>query len=146
MRSNPSLRSFPSVASETVPMFVLTDDGYVSSQRRSSSNFRASFFQAIGGVMSLALCPTYSVSSSLTLQTFRGASKGCPPVDLLRHFPSLRHDQCSTPTGVFKGGCRPSTHSSLGFPFHFSPFVASSLNLWGWWHVWSPLETIQRRA
>ena len=28
-------------------------------------------------------------------------------------------------------------HSSLGFSFHSSLFVASSLDLWGWWHVWS---------
>jgi len=27
--------------------------------------------------------------------------------------------------------------SGLSFPHHFSIFVASSLNLWGWWHEWS---------
>ena len=43
----------------------------------------------------------------------------------------------STPTGDFEGGSCPSTHSTLGFPFHFSLFVASSLNIWGGWHVWS---------
>ena len=80
-----------------------------------------------------------SVSSSSTLQVFRGASHLwellCPPVYLLSHFLSLRHVQGSTSTGIFKGGCRPLTHSSLGFPFHFSFFVAKLclLNLWRWW-------------
>ena len=36
-------------------------------------------------------------------------------------------------TGVFKGGCRPLTYVSLGFPFHFSLFITSSLNLQGGW-------------
>ena len=61
----------------------------------------------------------------------------CQPVYFCGHFPSPWHVHGSTPTGVFKGECQPLTHSSLGFPFHFSFFVASSLNLWGWWHVWS---------
>ena len=64
-----------------------------------------------------------SVSSSSTCQIFRDASQLlwllCPPVCLLGHFPSLRHVQGSTPTGVFEGGCRPLTHSSLGFLFQF---------------------------
>ena len=42
-----------------------------------------------------------------------------------------------TTTGVFEGGCWPWTHSVLGFPFHVSLFVVSSLNLWGWWYMWS---------
>ena len=65
----------------------------------------------------------------------------CPPVYLLSHFPSLWHVQGSTPTGVFKDGFWPSTHSSQGFPFHFLLFAASSLNLWGWWHVWSDCKS-----
>ena len=81
----------------------------------------------------LGFVPAGSVSSSSTLQIFREASYlwwlPCPLVYLLGHFPSLRHVQGSTPTGVFEDGCRPLTHSSLGFPFHFSLFVASSLNL-----------------
>ena len=53
MRSIPSLRSFPNVAFETVPMFV-----WPSFQGRSSSasSFHASLLRAIGGMMSLALC------------------------------------------------------------------------------------------
>ena len=84
--------------------------------------------------------PAGSVSSFSTLQFFQEASHFwgllCPPVYLLDRFPSLRHVQGSTPTEVFEGGCRPSTHASLDFPFHVLYFVASSLNLWGWWHVW----------
>ena len=51
------------------------------------------------------------------------------PVYLPGHFLSLWHVQGSTSTGVFDGGCRTLTHASLGFAFHFSLFVASSLNL-----------------
>ena len=89
----------------------------------------------------LGLLPAGGVSSFSTLQIFREASHLwgllCPPIVLLSRFPSLRHFQGSTPTGVFEGGCGPLIHSSLGFPFYFSLFVASSLNLLGWWHVWS---------
>ena len=42
----------------------------------------------------------------------------CLPVYLTGHFPSLWHVQGSTSTGVFKGGCWPLTHSSLGLLFH----------------------------
>ena len=83
--------------------------------------------------------PSGNISSSSTLQIFREASHLwgllCPSVYLIDRFPPLWHVQGSTPTEVFKGGCRPLTHSSLGFPFHFSLFVASSLNLWRWWRV-----------
>ena len=103
----------------------LTDDGpFASFQGRlsSASSFNASFLQAIDGVMALASCPQV-VSSSSTFQTFGEASHLwgllCPPVYLLDHFPSLRHVQLSTSTGVFESGCRPLTQSSLGFPFHF---------------------------
>ena len=102
----------------------LLDDGSLSSfQGKSScvSPLNISLLQAIKGMMSLALCPQVVYKSLV-----RAA---LPPVYLLGHFPSLRHVQGSTPTGVFEGGCQPLTHFSLGFPFHFSLFVASSLNL-----------------
>ena len=139
----------PSRLSQTFPQCCLwngsnvrlIEDGPLSSfQGRSSgaSSFNASLLQAISGMMFLAL-PAGSVSSFSTLQIFREASHLwgllCPPVVLLGRFPSLLHIQDSTPPGVFEGGCRPSTHSSLGFSFHFSLLVASALNLWGWWHV-----------
>ena len=66
MRSTPSLRSFPNVAFETVPMFVcFSNDGPLSSfegRSSSASSFHASLLQAIDGVMSLASCPAGSVS------------------------------------------------------------------------------------
>ena len=49
-------------------------------------------------------------------------------------------------TGVFEGGCWPLTHSSLGFPFHFSLFVAISLNLRWWWHVWSDFHFLKQSS
>ena len=57
----------------------------------------------------------------------------CLLVYLLIHFPSLLvlHVQGSTST-VFRDGCQTLKHASLCFAFHRSPFVASSLNLWGW--------------
>ena len=61
----------------------------------------------------------------------------CPPVYLLCHFLWHRHVQDSSPTGCFEGGCRTLTHASLVFPFHFSLFVAGSLDMWERWHVWS---------
>ena len=92
-------------------------------------------------------CPWLCVSSSSTLRIFWGGHLWwslCLPVCLLNHFPWLRHVLGSTPTGVFEGGCWPLMHSSLGFPFHF--FVASSLNLWGWWHVWSDCHLLRQSS
>ena len=60
MRSTPSLGSFLNVAFENSPNVGLIDDGlFSSSQGRSlsASSSYASLFQAIYGVMSLALCP-----------------------------------------------------------------------------------------
>ena len=116
----PSLRSFPNVAFETVPMF---------SQRLSLSGNR--WCDVLGFV------PAGSASSFSTLQIFREASRLwgllSPPVYMLGHLPnSLRRVLGSTPTGVLEGGCWPLTHSSLTFPFRVSLFVASSLNCC--WH------------
>ena len=36
------------------------------------------------------------------------------------------------------------THAILGFPFFFSLFVASSLNLWGWWLMWSDCHLLRQ--
>ena len=46
------------------------------------------------------------------------------------------HVQDRTSTKVFDGECWTLSYGTLGFQFCFSPFfVASSLNLWEWWHV-----------
>ena len=98
--------------------------------------------QVIDGVTSLTLCPQVVSQAPEHFSSFEKKKKGhlwgllCSPVYLLGHFPSLRYVQGSTRIAVFEGGCRPSTYSCLGFPFHFSLFVASSFNMWGWWHVW----------
>ena len=60
MRSTPSLRSFPNVAFQTVPVFVWLTMALVSSfegRSSSASSFHASLLQAIDGVLSLALWP-----------------------------------------------------------------------------------------
>ena len=75
MRSIPSLRSFPSVTFETVPMFVwLTMASLSSFQGRSSSasSVHASLLQAIDGVLSLVLWP--QVVSQVS-QHFRSSEK-----------------------------------------------------------------------
>lgn len=69
-------------------------------------------------------------------------------VCLLSHYPWLWLLQGSIPTGAFDSGCWTSTHASLCFPLHLSTVLASSLNLWGWRHLWcdSSLEAVHRRA
>ena len=71
-------------------------------------------------VMSLALCAQVMSQAS---QHFRSSEMqaicdGCFYCRLFGHFPSLQHVQGST-TGLLEGVCRPLTHSSLGFLFHF---------------------------
>ena len=59
MRSTTSLRSFPNVALETVPMFVwltMACLSFFQGRSSSASCFHAFLLQAIDGVMSLALC------------------------------------------------------------------------------------------
>ena len=128
---------------ETIPMFVLLTMAlsYPFKKDRLALPLSTPLSSRKSMVWCLWLVPAGSVSSSSTPQTFRGASHLwgllcppvwllCPPVYLLGRFPSLRHAQGSTPTGVFEGGCRPLTYSNLGFPFHFSLLVASSSNQW----------------
>ena len=47
-------------------------------------------------------------------------------------------------TGVSKDVCRTLVHASLGFPFRLSLFVASSLNLWRWWHLRSDCHPLRQ--
>ena len=79
-------------------------------------------------VMSLAFCP--QVVSQAASQHFRPSEKqatceGCFARQSLCSVIYLHPDMsraASTPTGVFQGRCRPSTHSSLGLLFHLSLF------------------------
>ena len=60
--AQPRLGSFPSVAFETVPMFVWLTMALSSFQGRSmtAAFFYSSLLQAIDGMMFLALCPQAS--------------------------------------------------------------------------------------
>ena len=123
----------------------LTDDDPLSSfQGRSSSasSFNASFLQATNGVMSLALCPQVVSQAS---QKFRssekqGTSEGCFARQSICCvvFPHSGMSTDDDPQEFSKVDID-HRHSGLVLrsrPFHFSLFLASSLNLWGWWHVW----------
>ena len=124
----PFLRRFANVTFETVPLFVWLRMALSRPSKKIISSFNlfpclsppGDWWCDVRGFV-----PAGSASSFSTLQIFREASHLwgllCPLVYLLCHFPSLRHVQGSTPTGVFEDGCRPSTHSSLGFPFPSSP-------------------------
>ena len=126
----------------------LSDDGPLSScqgRPSSASFFHASLLQAID--MALALCPHVVSQAS---QHFRSSGKqatreGCFARHSVSSVVSLHSGMSRAVfTGVFEGGCRPSTYFSLGFPFHFSLFVASLLNLWEWWHVWSDWHLLRQ--
>ena len=160
MHYTPSLRSFPKVAFEAVPMFIwLTmalSRPFKEDRLALPLSTPESFPPGDRWCDVLGLVPAGSVrfvpsGSSSTFQIFREASHLCgllcPPVYLLGHFPSLRQVQGNTPTGIFVGGCRPVSASRSTFYFllllylsiSFSVFLflfyfilASSLNLWGW--------------
>ena len=91
------------------------------------------------------LCPT--LTSALPRRFSHLWGLLCPPICLLGHFPSLRHVQGSTPTGVFEGGYQKLTHTSVGFPFFtFCCQLIESVRMMAC-VVWlSPLEAIQWRA
>ena len=75
MRSTPSLRSFPNVVFETVPMFVwlmMTLSRPFKEDRVEEASFHVALLQAIGDVMSLALCPQVM---SQAPQHFRSSEK-----------------------------------------------------------------------
>ena len=130
----------------------LTDDGRLSScQGRSSS--ASTFHESFRWCDVLGFVPAGSVSSSSTLQIFREVSHLwgllCQLVYLLGRFPSPRHVQGSTLTGVFEGECWQLTHPSLGFPFYFSLFCSKlieSVKMMTYVAWLSPLEAIQRMA
>ena len=129
LRSTLSNRSFPNVAFETVPMFVwLTmalsrpfNEDHLAPYFHS---FHASLLQAIGGVMSLTVCPQVM---SQAPQHFRSSYLWgllCPPVYLLGHFPSLRYVQGSTQkTYNYK-------QAETGFEAHSGAGIAQWLECW----------------
>ena len=130
MGSTTSLRSFPHRCLWNGSNVRLIADGPLSSfQGRSSSasSFHASLLQVTDVVLSLALCQQVV---SQAPQHFRSSEKqttceGCYARQCtIRSFPFTQACPGQYTHRTF--WCRPLTHSSLGFPFHFSLFVASS--------------------
>ena len=115
--STMSLRRFPSIAFETVPVFVWLTVAFSSFQGRlsSASSFHAFLLQAINSVVYLALClqvlyqPPQHFRSSETQATCDGYF-ACQSICLSFPFTLACPGQCS--------GCQPLTHSSMVFTFH----------------------------
>ena len=110
----------------------LIDNGPLSSfQGRSSSasSFHASLLQAIDVVMSLVLCPQVVSQASQHLRSSekQATCEGCFASQSICSVVSLHSGMSRAvhPQEFWKVDVDPS----LGFPFHFSLFVASSLNL-----------------
>ena len=98
--------------------------------------------------MSLALC---SQAVSHASQHFGPSKKQatCEGCFARQSICSVISLHAGMSTGVFEGGCRPSTHSCLGFPFHFSIFCSKfteSVRMMASVVRLSLLEAIQRRA
>ena len=105
----------------------LTDDGHLSSfQERASSasSFHTFLLQATDGVMFLALCPqVVSQASQHFMSSVKQATcDGCFVSQSICLAIALHSgiSRAVLPTGVFKSGCWTETHSTMGFPFHFS--------------------------
>ena len=132
MRSTPSLSSLPQRCIWNGSSLRLTDDGSLSSFHGKTS--RASAFHD-----GLGFVPAGSVSSFLTLHSYREASHlwglPCLSVCLLGRFSFTPAYPGQYTHRCFRR-CRPPTHSSLGFPYYFALFEASSLNMWGGWFLW----------
>ena len=136
MRSEKSICA-PHCVSDAFPTWPLkrfqcsSDDAgpLTSFQGRSSSasSLRASLLQAIDDAMSLALCPQVV---SQAPQHFR-SSENCFASQSICSFIFLHSGMSRTVhlQEVPKVDVESEAHSSLGFPFHFSLFVANSWNL-----------------
>ena len=100
----------------------LIDDGPLSSfQGRSSSvsSFNTSLLQAIDGVMSLAFRSSEKQATCPGQYTHRSFRRWMSTIDTFQS----------------------------GLPIlHFSLFVANSLNLWGWWRVWSDCNLLRQSS
>ena len=134
MRSKPSLRRFPNIAFETVPMFVRLTmiRSHLLNEGRRPFSFYVSLLHAIDGVMSMCQQALSQAHQHFRFSKMQATCSGWylfPPAYLHGHFPSLWHVQSSIPVGILEGGYRTSTPASLGFPFHLSPIVGSSLSL-----------------
>ena len=133
VHSTLSLRSFPNsnIAFEIVPMFIWLM--MALSHLFKEDSLALPLSMPLSSRQLMMWCPWLCVQLvvSQASQHFRSSEKQatcegcfachwCLCIDLLSHFCLLRHVQGGTPTWVFEGECQPLTHSSLGFPFHFS--------------------------
>ena len=101
--------------------------------------------QAINGVVSLALCPQVVAPQHFRSSEIQATCDGCFACLCICSVISLQSHMAWT-QGVFESGCWPLTHCSLGFPSHFSLFVAGSMNPSGWWHVWSDCHLLRQSS
>ena len=146
IHSIPSLRSFPNTAFETVPMFIwLWWPFLVLSGKIIKCLLFPHLLQAINGVVSLALCPQVVAPQHFRSSETQATCDGCFACLCICSVISLQSPMAWT-QGVFESGCWPLTHCSLGFPFHFSLFVAGSMNPSGWWHVWSDCHLLRQSS
>ena len=131
IRSTPCLRSFPNVVFQTVPMFVLLamalsrpfKEDLLALPLSTPLSSSDRWCGVLGFVPKVVSQAPHHFRPSEKKATGEGCF--CMPVYLFGHVASLRHVQDCTLKDVFGVGCRRLTHSSLGFPFHFSLSVAS---------------------
>ena len=145
--ASPRLQTFSQRCLWNGSKVLLIGDGPLSSfQGRSSSasSFHNSLLQAIDGVMFLALRPQVVSQAPQHLRSSekQAACDGC----------FVRHSICSV-ISLHPGMSRavhPQEFSKVdetidtfqsGLPIPL--FVASWLNLWGWWHVWSDYHLLR---
>ena len=149
---HPISQKFPQQTFETVSNVRLIDDGPLSSfQGRSSSasSFHVPLLQPIDGVMFLALCQQVVSQAS---QHFRSSENLygllCLPIYLLGHSLHSGMSRAAYPQKVSKVGVDRrhipvwASHSTV----HFFFFLASSLHLWGWWHVGSDYHLLRQSS
>ena len=141
--AHPTFQKVPKPCFWNRSIAYLIDDGplsYFQGRLLSASTFHTSLYKAITGVMCLAL---WLHVMSQAPQHFRSSETkplvmiALPTSLSAGSFPfSLACPRQYTHRS-FQRWMLTRTHSSLDLLFHFSIFVATSLNLWGWSRAWS---------
>ena len=130
MGSTPSVRSFPSVAFETVPVFLI-DDGLLF-PRPSPPGGR--WCDVLGFVPAGVSQAPQHFRSSETQATYEGCFARQYICSVIPLPPIMsRVVQCTHRSFLRWMSTIATFQSGLPIPL----FVASSSHLWGWWHVWS---------
>ena len=148
-----SLRSFPSVAFKTVPLFVWL----TMAVSRLFKEHRLAFPLSVplSSRRSMVWCPSLALCPQVVSQApqhFGSSEKqatceGCFARQLsARSFPFTP----ACPGQYTHGSCRRwmSTIDTVqsGLPIPLSLSVASSLNLWRWWHAWSDCRLLRQSS